>query len=99
MRVIDPKRIRKLMLIQEVSQREPAEAAGWRNGHSFATRLLSGEVRTVTPEKAARMSHFFEVGVTAFSWSVRPAMVDRQSTGRRRRDFFFFFFFFRCEAD
>lgn len=63
MRVIDPKRIRKLMLIQgEVSQRQLAEAAGWKS-HSYVARLLSGEIKTVTPDRAARIARFFGVGV------------------------------------
>ena len=83
MRVIDPKRIRKLMLIQEVSQRELAEAAGWRNGHSYVTRLLSGEIKTVTPEKAARIAHFFEVGVDDL-FVVRSSSEGGQTVNRKK---------------
>ena len=62
MRVIEPKKIRKLMLIQNVSQRALAEAAGWQS-HSYVARLLSGEIKTVTPDRAARIAAFFEVGM------------------------------------
>lgn len=62
MRVIDPKKIAKLMLIQEVTQRQLAEAAGWQS-HSYVARLLSGEIKTVTPDRAARIARYFEVGV------------------------------------
>lgn len=61
MRVIDPKKIRKLMLIQDVTQRELAQAAGWKS-HSYVARLLSGEIKTVTPDKAARIAHHLSVG-------------------------------------
>lgn len=62
MRVTDPKKIRKLMLIQEVSQRDLAEAAGW-GSHSYVARILSGEIQTVTPDRAARIARFFGVGI------------------------------------
>lgn len=62
MRVIDPKKIRKLMLIQDVTQRGLADAAGWQS-HSYVARLLTGEIKTVTPDRAARIAHFLGVGV------------------------------------
>lgn len=62
MRVSDPKKIRKLMLIQDATQRQLAEAAGWQS-HSYVARLLSGEIKTVTPERAARIARFFGVGI------------------------------------
>lgn len=62
MQVLDPKKIRKLMLIQEVTQRQLAEAAGWKS-HSYVARLLTGEISTVTPDRAARIARFFGVGV------------------------------------
>lgn len=62
MRVIDPKKIRKLMLIQDVTQRELAEVAGWAS-HSYVARILDGTIQTVTPERATRIARFFGVGV------------------------------------
>lgn len=62
MRVIDPKKIRKLMLIQDCTQRELATAAGWES-HSYVARILSGEIKTVTPDRAARIARHFSVGV------------------------------------
>lgn len=62
MRVSDPKKIRKLMLIQDATQRQLAEAAGWQS-HTYVTRLLAGEIKTVTPERAARIARFFGVGI------------------------------------
>jgi transcriptional regulator with XRE-family HTH domain len=62
MRVQDPKKIRKLLLIQDATQRELAEAAGWQS-HSYVARLLTGEIKTVTPERAARIARFFGVGI------------------------------------
>lgn len=62
MRVIDPKKILKLMTIQEVSARTLAEEVGYRS-HSYITRILRGEIKTVTPDRAARIARFFGVGV------------------------------------
>lgn len=62
MRVIDPKRILKLMAIKDVSARTLAEEVGYAS-HSYVTRILRGEITTVTPERAARFARFFEVGV------------------------------------
>ncbi|UUW88427.1 helix-turn-helix domain-containing protein [Pimelobacter simplex] len=62
MRVIDPKRILKLMAIQDVSARALAQAVGY-SSHSYVTRILRGEITTVTPERAARIARFFGVGV------------------------------------
>jgi transcriptional regulator with XRE-family HTH domain len=62
MRVIDPKRILKLMAIQEVSARTLAAEVGYKS-HSYVTRILRGEITTVTPERAARIAEFFGVGL------------------------------------
>lgn len=62
MRVIDPKKIQKLMVIQEVSARTLADEVGYRS-HSYITRILRGEIQTVTPERAARIARYFGVGV------------------------------------
>ena len=62
MRVKDPKQIKKLMVIQGATSRELATAAGWKS-HSYVTRILRGEITTVTPDRAARIARFFQVGV------------------------------------
>jgi transcriptional regulator with XRE-family HTH domain len=61
MEVIDPKKIAKLMVIQEVSGRKVAEAAGWRS-HTYLQRLLKGTAKTLEPEHAVRIALFFGVG-------------------------------------
>lgn len=78
MQVIDPKKIKKLMLIQEVSARTLAEKVGYQS-HSYINRILSGEIKTVTPERAARIAHFFEVGID-------DLFVPRMSISTRRSD-------------
>lgn len=62
MQVKDRKQIAKLMVIQNVSRRALAEAAGWRS-HSYVNRILDGTVGTVTPDRAARIARFFGVGI------------------------------------
>lgn len=62
MRVKDPKQIKKLMVIQDVSARKMAEEVGYRS-HAYITRILRGEIKTVTPERAARIARFLGVGV------------------------------------
>lgn len=62
MRVRDPKKILKLMVIQEVSARTLAEEVGYAS-HSYVTRILRGEIKTVTPERAARIARYFGVGI------------------------------------
>lgn len=62
MRVKDPKKIRKLMVLQDVSHRDLAEAAGY-SGHSYITAILKGRIQTVTPERAARIARHLDVKV------------------------------------
>lgn len=60
--VKDRKRLQKLMLIQGASQRQVADAAGWKS-HSYLGRILRGEVKTLDVEPAVRIACFFEVPV------------------------------------
>jgi len=76
MRVIDPKRIRKLMVVQDVSTRRLATEVGYAS-HAYIGRILRGEITTVTPEKAARIARFLGVGVD-------DLFVPRLSTDSRR---------------
>ena len=62
MQVRDVKMIHKLMVIQGVSQRKLAEGAGYKS-HAYMGRILRGEVDTLDPEAAVRISKFFGVGV------------------------------------
>ena len=58
----DRRKLAKLMVIQGVSQRQLAFAAGWK-AHSYLGRLLRGEVNTMEPEPAVRIAAFLGVGV------------------------------------
>jgi len=62
MRVKDRKQLAKLMAIQEVSHRKLAAIAGWRS-HTYVNRIISGQITTVTPERAARIARHLGVGI------------------------------------
>lgn len=61
MQLQDRKKLAKLMVIQGVSQRELAKAAGWRS-HSYLGRLLRGQVNTLELEPAVRIAAHLGVG-------------------------------------
>lgn len=81
MRVIDPKKILKLMAIQDVSARTLADEVGY-SSHSYITRILRGEITTVTPERAARIARFFGVGVDDLF--VARLSTDARQNGKRK---------------
>lgn len=62
MQVRDYRKLARLALIQDASHRQIAEAVGWKS-HSYVGRILRGEVKTVDPEAAVRMAHYFGVAV------------------------------------
>lgn len=56
------KRLLKLMILKDISQRQLATVAGYKS-HSYMGRLMRGEVKTLEPEAALRIAHFLEVPV------------------------------------
>lgn len=56
------RKLLKLMVIQDVSRRVLAQAAGW-SSHSYMNRLLNGDVSTLAPEPAVRIATFLGVPV------------------------------------
>ena len=58
----DRKKLAKLMAIQGVSYRDLSEAAGWES-HSILYRLLHGQIKTLTAERAVRIACHLGVGV------------------------------------
>lgn len=64
MKVLDPKKIVKLMVIQEVTQRQLARAAwGEDASHSYLGRILRGEIKSIKPDPAARIAEHLGVGM------------------------------------
>jgi transcriptional regulator with XRE-family HTH domain len=62
MELRDRKRLQRLMVVQDVSQRELAAAAGWK-AHSYVTRICRGEIKNISPEPALRIAKYLGVGV------------------------------------
>ena len=60
MRLHNRNGLRTLMVVQGVSQRRLAIAAGYRS-HAYMGRLLRGEVDTLEPEAARRIARFLQV--------------------------------------
>jgi len=77
----DRKRLAKLMLIQGVSQRELATAAGWKS-HSYLGRLLRGDVTTLEIEPAVRIAMYLGVGTDDLFVS-RSSSITAQNVQRR----------------
>lgn len=65
MQIRDHRKLARLAVIQDASHRQIAEALGW-SSHSYVGRILRGEVRTMEPEAAVRLCHFFGVAVDDF---------------------------------
>jgi transcriptional regulator with XRE-family HTH domain len=60
MRLHNLKRLKTLMVVQDVSQRRLATAAGYKS-HAYLGRLMRGEVDTLEPEAALRIARFLQV--------------------------------------
>ncbi len=58
----DRRRLARLMVIQEVSHRELARAAGWKS-HTYVGRLLRGEAKTLETDPALRIANHLRVAV------------------------------------
>jgi transcriptional regulator with XRE-family HTH domain len=82
MKVLDPKKIQKLMVIQGVSQRQLAKAAGW-SSNAYLCRILRGEIKSVRPEPAARIARHLGVGIDDLF--VTRLSTDTAQTARRKR--------------
>lgn len=81
MQLTDRKKLAKLMVIQDVSQRELAAAAGWRS-HSYLGRLLRGDVDTLDIDAAVRIAHYF--GVPTDDLFVARSSSDSRQSGKRK---------------
>lgn len=62
MEVRDHRKLARLALIQDASHRDIAAAVGWKS-HSYVGRILRGQIKSVDPEAAVRMAHYFGVAV------------------------------------
>lgn len=62
MQVRDHRKLARLMVIQDVSQRDMARAIGWQS-HSYLGRIMRGTVRSVDAEAAAKIAHVLGVAI------------------------------------
>lgn len=78
------RKLGKLMILQDVSQRELAHAIGWRS-HSYLGRLLRGEVKTLDTDAALRIAHFFGVPEVSDLFLTRASSDSRSSMNRKKK--------------
>jgi len=76
------KGLKTLMVVQDVSQRRLARAAGYRS-HAYMGRLLRGEADTLEPEAALRIAGFLQVDLD-FLFVSRPSIDDVLLAHRHR---------------
>jgi len=62
MELRDRKKLARLMIVQDETQRSLSGAAGWKS-HSYLGRLLRGEVKTLDTDAALRIAHRLRVPV------------------------------------
>ncbi len=82
----DRKKLARLMIVQDVSQRGLAKAAGWHS-HSYLGRLLRGEERTLGTEPALRIANHLMVPVDdlfAIRVDSKPGLRSHDSSPVRR---------------
>jgi transcriptional regulator with XRE-family HTH domain len=82
MRLHNLKGLRTLMVVQDVSQRRLAMAAGYRS-HAYMGRLLRGEVDTLEPRAASRIARFLQVDV-GFLFAPRLSIDTAHSAHRQK---------------
>ena len=57
MHVKDGELLGAMIKAKKISQRQFAQKMGWKS-HTYLQRLIRGQVRSVTPDAAALMSHY-----------------------------------------
>ncbi len=82
MRLHNLKGLKALMVVQDVSQRRLARAAGYKS-HAYMGRLLRGEVDTLEPVAALRIARFLQVDPD-FLFTDRPSTDDGHFVHRRK---------------
>lgn len=60
--VKDPKALRRLMAVDNISARQLATGIGYRS-HSYVNRILAGDITTITPQRAASIAKYLRVSV------------------------------------
>jgi transcriptional regulator with XRE-family HTH domain len=76
------KRLQKLLLIQEVTHRQLAEAIGWKS-HTMVGFLVRGEKNSVSPASACAIAKFLGVEVSDLFLTEMPSVARQASRGQR----------------
>lgn len=87
MRIKDHKKLASIVIVQEKTQREVSEFVGWKS-HSYLNRILRGEIKTITTDKAALlakclgmpMDDLFLTELSTFASSQQPSKKTTGST-------------------
>jgi transcriptional regulator with XRE-family HTH domain len=79
----DRKQLASVMIVQGVSQRELAKAAGWKS-HSYLGRLLRGEVRSLDGDAALRIAHRLGLPVDLLFLTKVSEKIDGSVRSKRR---------------
>lgn len=62
MLVKEPDLLRRLVASKNMTARQLSRRMGWRS-HSYMNRILSGQVRSVTPDAAVKIAYLLQVPV------------------------------------
>lgn len=83
MELTDLKLLRALVKSHRMTHRDLAVVAGYKS-HTYIGKLLRGQARTIEPTPAARIAHYFDIGVDELFTpkSSRKRGRPDQSTGR-----------------
>lgn len=80
--VKDPKTLKRLMAVDNISARQLAAGVGYRS-HSYVNRILAGVVTTVTIDRGARIARFLHVDVSDL-FAPEPSAPAAQNVSRER---------------
>lgn len=81
----DRKQLLSVMIVQGISQRELAKAAGWKS-HSYLGRLLRGDVRTLDGDAALRIAHHLKLPVDLLFLTQVSEKLGRSSRAKKTGD-------------
>lgn len=83
MQVKDPELIKALMKARGLSARGLSAQVGWKS-HSYANRLLAGQVRTIAPDAAAHIARLLHVSPDVL-FTTRESSETGQTVRRGRK--------------
>lgn len=82
MQVRDPKKLRRLLVVNNQSARQLAKGVGY-SSHSYVNRILAGDIKTVTPARATAIARFLKVDVDDLFAAVVSTPAARSGNDRK----------------